>query len=372
MDGLRQPRTADHVLVETEGRRSAERRCRCARARSVTELVALGEDSSQVTVNVRLEVQQGLARQIVLTMPDGVVVNQVTGATVSTGTSIDATLTVTFLEPGRPRRRSSSPPRRARRARARSRYPLVRVPSAERETGGVAVDVVGPGEIARAEPRGLEPADALDLGDIVAGRESPSMVAFQLHAARGQRAARRSPSTSSRYTRRRCSSPTSRKRATTRSSAKTASCWCGRDTPCATTSAASWRSSLPPRQHAVERGARGPPDSSGTSARRQHCCCRCERARREGGADVHRRAACTCRAARVVRKGDAHVELPAVDLPVSRTGLTLHSLAAVSGGNEAGRVPRRERRVRGAPRFVDRRRPRRRTAAAPAPGPKAR
>lgn len=53
------------------------------------------------------------------------------------------------------------------------------MPAAERETGGIAVDVVGSAEIGERQPRGLEPADASDLGDIVAGRESPSMVAFQ-------------------------------------------------------------------------------------------------------------------------------------------------------------------------------------------------
>jgi hypothetical protein len=57
--------------------------------------------------------------------------------------------------------------------------PLLRVASAERETGGVAVDVAGAGEIGDRQPRGLEPADPADLGDIVAGRESPSMVAFR-------------------------------------------------------------------------------------------------------------------------------------------------------------------------------------------------
>jgi hypothetical protein len=57
--------------------------------------------------------------------------------------------------------------------------PLVRMPSAQRETGGVAVDVSGPGEIAKGEPRGLEPADAGDLGDLISGHESPSMVAFR-------------------------------------------------------------------------------------------------------------------------------------------------------------------------------------------------
>jgi hypothetical protein len=53
------------------------------------------------------------------------------------------------------------------------------MPSADRETGGVAVDVVGPGDIGTREPRGLEPADPSDLGDIVAGHESPSMAAFR-------------------------------------------------------------------------------------------------------------------------------------------------------------------------------------------------
>jgi hypothetical protein len=57
--------------------------------------------------------------------------------------------------------------------------PLVRVPGAERESGGLAVDVVGAGEIADRQARGLEPADAADLGETVTGRESPSMAAFR-------------------------------------------------------------------------------------------------------------------------------------------------------------------------------------------------
>ncbi len=52
------------------------------------------------------------------------------------------------------------------------------MPSAEREIGGVAVDVIGAGEITDRQPRGFEPADPSDLGDIIAGRESPAMVAF--------------------------------------------------------------------------------------------------------------------------------------------------------------------------------------------------
>jgi hypothetical protein len=52
------------------------------------------------------------------------------------------------------------------------------MPAAERETGGVAVDVIGAGEITGRQLRGFDPADPSDLGDIIEGRESPSMVAF--------------------------------------------------------------------------------------------------------------------------------------------------------------------------------------------------
>jgi hypothetical protein len=53
------------------------------------------------------------------------------------------------------------------------------VPAAERETGGVAVDVVGAGELAGRDARGFEPADPTELGEVVANRESPSMLAFR-------------------------------------------------------------------------------------------------------------------------------------------------------------------------------------------------
>src|SRR5207247_8421304 len=57
--------------------------------------------------------------------------------------------------------------------------PLIRMPAAERETGGIAVDVAGAGEVASRQVRGLEPADPSELGDVVADRESPSMIGFR-------------------------------------------------------------------------------------------------------------------------------------------------------------------------------------------------
>ena len=165
----------------------------------IIELVALGEDSTQVTTSVRLEVTQGLARQTLLSLPPGLLVNQVAGATVGDWSADANGLTVTFLEPvaadtsfvvtGEVRL-----PRDGAIA-----VPLLRLPSAQRETGGVAVDVVGAGEIGERQPRNLDPADPTDLGDIVAGRESPSMAAFQFTPIAGN-AARALTVNVSRYT----------------------------------------------------------------------------------------------------------------------------------------------------------------------------
>ena len=148
-----------------------------ARAR-ITQLVALGEDSTHVTASLRLEVVQGAARQIELSTPDGVAVNQVSGATVAEWTHEGGTLTVSFLEP------VSNTTAIVVSAEARTpregmvSVPLLRMPAAERETGGVAVDVLGAGEITDRQPRGFDPIDPSELGDILEGRESPSMAAF--------------------------------------------------------------------------------------------------------------------------------------------------------------------------------------------------
>jgi hypothetical protein len=163
--------------------RRAEQALR-TRAR-VTTLVGLGEDVSQVTAAVRIEVVQGLAREMLLALPQGLAINEVNGATVGEWTVTNGFLRVRLLDPvssetsfvvqGETRApRDGTVP-----------VPLLRVPAAERETGGVAVDVVGAGEIAERATRGLEPADPSELGEIVAGRESPSMIAFRLRPQAG-------------------------------------------------------------------------------------------------------------------------------------------------------------------------------------------
>ena len=148
-------------------------------------MIALGEDVSQIASAVKVEVLQGVAREVVLVIPQGVAVNQVNGATVGEWTVANGQLRVRLLDPVvseasfvvqgdlRTPRDGVVP------------LPLVRVPAAERETGGVAVDVVGAGEVAERAIRGLEPADPSELGEIVAGRESPSMIAFRLRPLAG-------------------------------------------------------------------------------------------------------------------------------------------------------------------------------------------
>jgi hypothetical protein len=54
----------------------------------------------------------------------------------------------------------------------------------ERETGGVGVDVLGAGEIKdeSVKTQGLQRADASDLGEPVSSRQSPALLAFRTHA----------------------------------------------------------------------------------------------------------------------------------------------------------------------------------------------
>jgi hypothetical protein len=146
---------------------------------SVTELVGLAEESAQVSAQVELEAVQGQADRVRLVLPEGLAVNQVSGPLVADWDAVPGGLTVRFLEPLRDRT-SLVVAGEARCPReGRIEAPLLRVAAAERETGGVALEVLGAGEIRRQDARGLEPADPQDLGGAVAGRDSPSLVAFR-------------------------------------------------------------------------------------------------------------------------------------------------------------------------------------------------
>jgi len=146
---------------------------------SLVQLVGLGEDSSTLTAEVSLEVIQGQARQVKLRVPDGVTVNQVPGAMVADWEVKAGELTVSFLDLLAAGARfvvqaEAKLPREGAIA-----IPLLRLVDVERETGGVAVEVLGAGEIRDRKPQGLDSVEAAELGQTVAARQSPSLAAFR-------------------------------------------------------------------------------------------------------------------------------------------------------------------------------------------------
>jgi hypothetical protein len=166
---------------------------------TVSELVGLGEDGAQVSATVGIEVVQGVAPSVTLALGDGVVINQVTGALVADWEFKPGVLTVTFLEPVEGAARFVVAGEAKTPREGAVPVPLFRLPAAERETGGVGVEVLGAGEIKDQSPRGLDAADASDLGEPIAGRDAPSLVAFRFRPQDGK-AARTLSVTVSRYT----------------------------------------------------------------------------------------------------------------------------------------------------------------------------
>jgi hypothetical protein len=153
---------------------------------SLTELVGLGEDATQVSAEVQIEVVQGLAQSVHLQLPEQFTVNQVAGATVADWDTTPRELTVTFIEPVQQTARFTvSGELRSPRA-GKLDVPLIRLPAAERETGGVAVEVLGAGEIKDRQASGLDEAEAAELGQLISSRQSPSLIAFRLQPADGK------------------------------------------------------------------------------------------------------------------------------------------------------------------------------------------
>ncbi len=153
---------------------------------TVTELVGLGEDATQVNAEVRVEVLQGQAQEIRVQLPDQFTVNQVSGATVADWDLNSHELTVSFIEPVlNSARFIVNGELRLPRA-GMIDVPLIRIPVAERETGGVAVEVLGAGEIKERKTSGLEEAEASELGQLISSRQSPSLIAFRLQPAEGK------------------------------------------------------------------------------------------------------------------------------------------------------------------------------------------
>jgi hypothetical protein len=149
---------------------------------SLVQLLGLGEDLTSIYAEVNVEVVQGAAREVRIQLPEKVNVNQVSGAMVADWEMKAGELSVTFLEPVEQTARFviTGETRTAREGQIQ--IPLLRLLHTERENGGVAVEVLGAGEIKDLQSQGLESADASDLGEMVSSRQSPSLAAFRLRS----------------------------------------------------------------------------------------------------------------------------------------------------------------------------------------------
>ena len=149
---------------------------------SLTQLTSLSEDATSIYAEVNLEVTQGAAKEARIQLPENITINQVSGAMVADWEVKTGELTVTFLEPVEQSARfvingETKTPRDGH-----IEISLLRLLNTERDTGGVAVEVLGAGEIKDMKAQGLENADAAELGDYVSSRQSPSMVAFRFRS----------------------------------------------------------------------------------------------------------------------------------------------------------------------------------------------
>ncbi|MGH9875293.1 MAG: hypothetical protein ACRD9S_22790, partial [Pyrinomonadaceae bacterium] len=153
---------------------------------AITQLVGLGEDTTQVSAEVYVEVLQGLAPEIHVRLPEQFTVNQVSGAMVADWDNTGRELTVSFIEPVQNTVRFIVNGEVRLPRSGNLDVPLLRLPAAERETGGVAVEVLGAGEIKERQANGMEEAEAGDLGQLISSRQSPSLIAFRLQPAEGK------------------------------------------------------------------------------------------------------------------------------------------------------------------------------------------
>ena len=153
---------------------------------AVSQLVGLGEDSTQISAEVQIDVLQGMAQEVRLQLPDGFIVNQVSGATVTDWETKPRELIVVFIEPVQQTARFMLSGELRLPRSGKLDVPLIRLPAAERETGGIAVEVLGAGEIKERQANGLEEAEAAELGQLISSRQSPSLVAFRFPPAEGK------------------------------------------------------------------------------------------------------------------------------------------------------------------------------------------
>ena len=146
---------------------------------SLTQLTSLAEDSTSIYAEANLEIVQGVAREVRIQLPEKVTINQVSGAMVADWEMKGGELAITFLEPVEHSARFVINGEARLPRDGIIDVPLLRLLNTERDMGGVAVEILGAGEIKDQKTQGLEDADATDLGEMVASRQSPALVAFR-------------------------------------------------------------------------------------------------------------------------------------------------------------------------------------------------
>jgi hypothetical protein len=149
---------------------------------SLTQLISLAEDSTSIYGEVNLNVVQGAAREVRIQLPEKVTINQVSGAMVADWEMKGSELAVTFLEPVEQSARFTINGETRLPRDGVIDIPLLRLLNTERDNGGVAVEILGAGEIKDQKTQGLEDADATDLGEMVASRQSPALAAFRFRS----------------------------------------------------------------------------------------------------------------------------------------------------------------------------------------------
>ncbi|HKV79844.1 MAG TPA: hypothetical protein VJP02_16970 [Candidatus Sulfotelmatobacter sp.] len=149
---------------------------------SLTQLTSLGEDSTAVYAEAGLEIVQGAAREVRIKVPDKVTINQVSGAMIADWEMKNGELAITFLEPVEHSARFVINGEARLPRDGIIDIPLLRLLHTERDSGGVAVEILGAGEIKDQKAQGLEDADASDLGEMIASRQSPALAAFRARA----------------------------------------------------------------------------------------------------------------------------------------------------------------------------------------------
>ncbi len=125
---------------------------------------------------------QGAAREVRIQLPDKVTINQVSGAMIADWEMKNGELAITFLEPVEHSARFVINGEARLPRDGIIDIPLLRLLHTERDGGGVAVEILGAGEIKDQKAQGLEDADASDLGEMIASRQSPALAAFRARA----------------------------------------------------------------------------------------------------------------------------------------------------------------------------------------------